>query len=870
MKTRFSMSTSLILTLAIVLPCLSIPDMSYGQVGTICIGRLIVNGVEQEFGCRDIFDGQTGTRTPDPPRRTPDPPRRTPDPPRTLSITTDFKGAGGGQKPLTVTATNPDGNPVPGVSIRLSVTFGGGTVSPSTVTTGSNGTAQSTLTRGNTPGHNYFVTATASGYREASSRISISAPLPTPDLVVDSPQISKTTLAPGESFTFSATVRNADEGPGSATTLKYWRSSDSTDVTEAGTAPVSALDSKGTTDVSTQLTAPTAPGTYTYFACISSVARESNTDNNCTRSVRITVGVSPAKLMIASGDNQGGVPNTELTDPLVVKVLDADGNGVENVGVDFRVATGQGRLSSRDNGQTVYVTTNSEGFAEVPFTPTSAGTLTVEASIAGLDPVVFTVNAGPPPAKLVKVSGDTQHGKPGTRLTNPFAVEVQDKDSTPMEGITVTFRVTAGGGKLSATTVTTGENGRAQTFLTLGTTHAVNQVQASVSRIDTPVTFRTSIEAIVLIAADQRPPMYWVADTGTLHRLVGAKVENLLPSVQNATSLTVDVAGGKLYWTEKTGTRTGNIRAANLNGTNVALVKRLTSVPSNLTLDPAMGKLYLTNAWGKVQRLNVDGSRFEPNLITDLTDLKDMAVDVAGGKLYWIEQTGERRGNIRAANLDGTNVRVVKDLTSVPYSLAVDAANRKLYLTNAWGKIQRLNVDGSRFEPNLITGLDAPEGVTVDAQGGKVYWTEQGSLRRADLNGETVEDVITGLGTVSSLALATTPVDNGGPAAPTAIASVSGETALLANYPNPFNPETWIPYQLETSAEVTLTIYAVDGQAVRQLELGHQAAGAYQSRSRAAYWDGRNEYGEPVASGLYFYTLTTGDFSATRKMLIRK
>ena len=78
---------------------------------------------------------------------------------------------------------------------------------------------------------------------------------------------------------------------------------------------------------------------------------------------------------------------------------------------------------------------------------------------------------------------------------------------------------------------------------------------------------------------------------------------------------------------------------------------------------------------------------------------------------------------------------------------------------------------------------------------------------------------------------------------------VPKETALLANYPNPFNPETWIPYQLETSAEVTLTIYAVDGQTVRQLELGHQAPGTYQTRSRAAYWDGRNEYGEPVASG---------------------
>ena len=96
------------------------------------------------------------------------------------------------------------------------------------------------------------------------------------------------------------------------------------------------------------------------------------------------------------------------------------------------------------------------------------------------------------------------------------------------------------------------------------------------------------------------------------------------------------------------------------------------------------------------------------------------------------------------------------------------------------------------------------------------------------------------------------------------------ETALLPNYPNPFNPETWIPYQLATPSDVTLRIYAVNGALVRTLALGHQPAGMYQIRSRAAYWDGRNEVGEPVASGVYFYTLTAGEFSATRKMLIRK
>ena len=95
-------------------------------------------------------------------------------------------------------------------------------------------------------------------------------------------------------------------------------------------------------------------------------------------------------------------------------------------------------------------------------------------------------------------------------------------------------------------------------------------------------------------------------------------------------------------------------------------------------------------------------------------------------------------------------------------------------------------------------------------------------------------------------------------------------TQLLQNFPNPFNPETWIPYQLETSAEVTLHIYDATGAIVRTIDLGFKQEGFYMTRTTAAYWDGRNNMGEQVASGVYFYSLQTPDFSATRKMLILK
>ena len=96
------------------------------------------------------------------------------------------------------------------------------------------------------------------------------------------------------------------------------------------------------------------------------------------------------------------------------------------------------------------------------------------------------------------------------------------------------------------------------------------------------------------------------------------------------------------------------------------------------------------------------------------------------------------------------------------------------------------------------------------------------------------------------------------------------ETALLPNYPNPFNPETWIPYDLSKDADVYIDIYNLKGESIRQLSLGFQTAGTYRTSARAAYWDGRNTVGEPVASGIYFYTLQAGQFKATRRMVIIK
>jgi len=96
------------------------------------------------------------------------------------------------------------------------------------------------------------------------------------------------------------------------------------------------------------------------------------------------------------------------------------------------------------------------------------------------------------------------------------------------------------------------------------------------------------------------------------------------------------------------------------------------------------------------------------------------------------------------------------------------------------------------------------------------------------------------------------------------------QTTILQNYPNPFNPETWLPYDLAEEAEVILKIYDVRGGLVRQLNIGLQEPGRYRSQEKAAYWDGKDQYGTQVASGVYFYTFTAGDFQRTRRMVILK
>ena len=171
--------------------------------------------------------------------------------------------------------------------------------------------------------------------------------------------------------------------------------------------------------------------------------------------------------------------------------------------------------------------------------------------------------------------------------------------------------------------------------------------------------------------------------------------------------------------------------------------------------------------------------------------------------------------------------------------------------------IRRANLDGSNSE-DLLTGLDSLGDLAVDDTAGKIYWTDKSGIRRADLDGTNAEILLRELRYVRGIAL-----DVPQPVLPT-------QTELLTNYPNPFNSETYIPFQLHASAQVSLSIYDVRGTLVRELDLGYRAAGRYRTSANAAYWDGRDQRGERVASGVYLYRLQAGPSAHARKMLLLK
>ena len=423
--------------------------------------------------------------------------------------------------------------------------------------------------------------------------------------------------------------------------------------------------------------------------------------------------------------------------------------------------------------------------------------------------------------------------------------------------------------------------------------------------------------------------IYWT-DRGTNRiqraNLDGSNVQDLVTGLAGPYNLALDVAGNKMYWTDLT---TDKIQRANLDGSHIEdLVTTGLDSPSGLALDVAGNKIYWTDiSTDKIQRANLDGSQIEDLVTTGLRDSPGLALDVSGNKMYWTEWGHDK---IQRANLDGSQIEdlVTTGLDS-PFAIALGISQTTPPgppdPPDPPGPSAPLDVNGDG-EVNVIDlaivalfyGTRVPFGVSlpadvngdgvvdltdltlvaqgIDAAGGGPSGLALGDVEAAleavaeqvgDLEDaaaapmgfDTRQDILSGGIAYRNVAAALTGarLEKRIPAVLeqllqllTEMRGIPETTALLPNYPNPFNPETWIPYQLAKPADVSLTIYDIHGRIVRVLDFGHQHAGIYQSRVRAAYWNGRNTVGEKVASGVYFYTLTAGDFTATRKLLIAK
>ena len=520
------------------------------------------------------------------------------------------------------------------------------------------------------------------------------------DLSVDTPTVDKATVAPSGTFTLSTTVSNIGTGNFTDSTwLRYFRSADTTlnatdgTDTEVGTDPISSTlsASYGTTDEDITLTAPSEPGTYYYYAYVQPVLGEGNLygsiANNTSDYVTVTVSAPPDLTVSLYRVRQATfAPGERFT-------LDAT---VYNSGTGASAATQLRVYEDSDDYR-----------RELEIDRQSVSSISANSSRDERIQLTAPLEAG---IYDYRVSVDTVTGETATDnnysdwiridVLEPLVLESLEASKVALtsgESFTLTATVKNDGNTRSdATTVRyyrSSNNSLSRSDTRLGSSNVSGIAAGATTQVSIPLTAPQSpgtyyygacvgdsetysgdackiIEITVVkvtIAGFQRPPMYWVdADSGALQSLTGSEVVDFVQSVENATGIAIDAAAGKIYWTEQTGKNKGRVRRANLNGSNVQLVKELNNVPSGIAVDASNGKVYVTNSRGKVQRFNFDGKNFEWNLITNLESPGSIAVDAAGGKVYWTEQTGENTGKISRADLDGSNIESVKVLNNVP------------------------------------------------------------------------------------------------------------------------------------------------------------------------------------------------------------
>ena len=519
------------------------------------------------------------------------------------------------------------------------------------------------------------------------------------------------------------------------------------------------------------------------------------------------------------------------------------------------------------------------------------------------------------PTPPLKISGDNQHGVPGAALERPFVVEVRDGTGAPFEGVPVTFTITAGGGVVHPENVLTDENGRAESTLTLGFSASTNTVHVNVEEISEPVTFN----AVGEIEFDLFVP----AGISLIHvPLKVTTVDGVAQSIESIADL-YDALGGAdtvnfliAYdyatqgWLSYFGSSDTGTSADKVLTDDIGIIAGMI-VPVSIRLGGSPLGANGTSTITLNQGINLVGLPLRDSRVTRVSDL--FALDGIGGNVPVIILTdnGEfkavgRAGDVSDILITGGQSFILTAQKAATVAISGDgwyntsaiAATSPVGNADLHSPLTRIQVTdttpvlalkglivneetGLKVEvfrvtvKNLSTGREATAVTAPDGAGYRLTVVDIETGRAAQI-GDILEisaqspEPFVGVQPLRYTVTAKDVLRSRVELADLVAYEIPTGTALLHNYPNPFNPETWIPYRLAEDAFVTLTIYDGSGHLVRTLDVGHRIAAVYESRSKAVYWDGRNGLGERVTSGIYFYTLTAGDFSITRRMVILK
>ena len=796
--------------------------------------------------------------------------------------------------PFVVEVRDQYDNPMADVTVTFAVSEGGGSLSAATATTDANGRAESTLTLGSDPGTN-SVEVSVEGISQTevfSAEASLPPPEPT-DLSIVSGDNQNGLTGEVLANPFVVEVRDQYDAPIAGVTVTFAL------LTGGGSLSAATTTTDANGRAESTLTLDSEPGTNSVEASVEGISRTEMFSAEAVLPPSVATSLS-----IVSGDNQSGLTGEVLANPCVVEVRDQYDNPIAGVTVTFAVSAGGGSLNSE------MVMTNVKGRSESTLTLGSdPGTNSVEVSVEGIARTeMFSAEASLPPSvatDLSIVSGDNQNGSNGEALANPFVIEVRDQYDAPMDGIAVTFAVSVGGGSLSDTTATTDANGRAESTLTLGGEPGTNSVEVSVEGIARTEMFSAEASLPPPVATDLS-----IVSGDNQYGSIGEVLANpFVIEVRDQYDAPIDgvavtffvVTGGGSVSDTSVDTNANGLAQSTLTlgqnpGINTVMAS-VSGIQEQLTIN-AEGIRTPLAFWiisGDKQQGLVSEALANPFVV----EVRDRSGEpLPGTEVTFLVTSGGGRLSATSVTTDNSG-RAESTLTLGPepgtntVEVAVTGIQDKQSVS-AIAELPPIPQDVNRDDVVNILDLVLVASVLGD-KGGELP---------ADINGDGVVnilDLVMVAGALGNAAAAPSVWYRDLEIAPTRaevgqwLAQAQGldladatsqrgvlfleqlfaaltpkETVLLPNYPNPFNPETWIPYHLANDTDVQIAIFDISGVLVRQLDIGYQRAGYYSDRSSTAYWDGRNGIGERVASGVYFYTLTADSFRATRKMLVGK